>query len=672
MNPMSEHYNSLTVLLSFLIAVTASYSALNLANKISRVNGKSQTSWLISGSCVMGIGLWSTHFVGMLACNLGVTVNYNPALTLLSMAAGITASFITFRFTTITQGGSRHVFLASFFMGSGILATYFIGIAAIKPPILIAYHYDLMILVIIIAFAACYVTLHVFQRVWNNKGSNIRMRLLSATILGLTIFGIHYLSMEVTGFQLDRANRLQMLNDMAESEPFLLIGVAIATFVILAISTGAIFFDRNVLERMAYTDALTSLPNRHQLARYFESSFPGKESGFLLFIDLDRFKTINDTLGHDAGDLFIKEVAVRLKGASSGDQTVFRLGGDEFLIVSAKGGKEEAIELADVIIAGIKRPYRILGNEIYMTFSIGISLAPDHGINRMSLLKAADMAMYRAKGAGKNQYKLFDEETDRMLVRKMELERDLRKALVNNELLVNYQPKWDVEHNQVCGMEALMRWNHPQLGIVTPAEFIPIAEETGLIVAMTRWMIEEVCKQNAEWQRLDLLHVCISVNMSLRIFESGALKEMVEEVLQETGIKPSDLELEITETIAMYDLQDTIKQLQELKLLGVRVSMDDFGTGYSSLGSLDELPIDTLKIDQLFIRQCGLTSKQAIISTIITIADHLNLEVIAEGVETEEQISFLKSRGCHVMQGYYYGMPMDAGEIEQWLEQASR
>ena len=209
-----------------------------------------------------------------------------------------------------------------------------------------------------------------------------------------------------------------MLSDMAGYEPFLLIGVAIATFVILAISTGAIFFDRNVLERMAYTDALTSLPNRHQLARYFESSFPGKESGFLLFIDLDRFKTINDTLGHDAGDLFIKEVAVRLKGASSGDQTVFRLGGDEFLIVSAKGGKEEAIALADVIVAGIKRPYCILGNEIYMTSSIGISLAPDHGMNRTSLLKAADMAMYRAKGAGKNQYKLFDEETDRMLVRK--------------------------------------------------------------------------------------------------------------------------------------------------------------------------------------------------------------------------------------------------------------
>ncbi|MFC5651305.1 putative bifunctional diguanylate cyclase/phosphodiesterase [Paenibacillus solisilvae] len=666
---MNGHYNGMTVLLSFLIAAAVSYSALSLANKISRESGKSQRAWLVSGSCVVGVGVWSMHFVGMLSFHMRVAVDYNPLITLLSIAAGITASFIAFRFTTVSEASIRRVIPAGFFMGSAILAMHYFGTAAIKPPILVSYRYQDIPPAILIAYAACYGTLYLFRRARNTPSIHMPMKMLYASMLGLTICGIHYLALEATEFRLDQTNGPQMLDYMAESEPFLLVGVAIATFVLLAISSGVIFFDRNVLERMAYTDSLTSLPNRHHLTRYFESSFPGKESGFLLFIDLDRFKTINDTLGHDAGDLLIKEVAIRLKEASSGDQTVFRLGGDEFLIASAKGREPEASALADVIIAGIKRPYSILGNEIYVTSSIGISLAPEHGMNRTMLLKAADMAMYRAKGAGKNQYKLFDKETDRLLVRKMELERDLRKALVNEELEVYYQPKWDAESNHVSGMEALIRWNHPRLGVVMPSEFIPIAEETGLIVAMTRWMIHEVCRQNTAWQSLDLLHICISVNMSIRVFESGLLGEMVEEALQETGIKPDNLELEITETIAMYDLQDTIKQLKQLKQLGVRISMDDFGTGYSSLGSLDELPIDALKIDRLFIRQSDLTSKQAIISAIITIAGQLNLEVIAEGVETEEQMSFLKSRGCRVMQGYYYGKPMNAKDIEKWLEQ---
>ncbi|WP_125662441.1 putative bifunctional diguanylate cyclase/phosphodiesterase [Paenibacillus baekrokdamisoli] len=668
---MSGHYSGVIVLLSLLIALAASYSALSLAHKISRVSGKSQLIWLLVGSCVMGVGVWSMHFVGMMAFHLETAMQYNTLLTVVSMLASIVASLIAFRVTTIIDAGIRQIASASLFMGSGILAMHYIGMQAIRAPIQISYDYFYFGLSILIAYAASFIALYLFRQQRTITDLNVGLKILYAAVMALAISGTHYMGMQAASFRVDKIHTNQMLNEMVQSESFLLVGVAIVTFVMLAVSSGAIFFDRNVLERMAYTDALTTLPNRHQLAKYFERSFPGKDSGFMLFIDLDRFKTINDTLGHDAGDLFIKEVALRLKAAISGDQTVFRLGGDEFLIASSKGRLQEAAQLADEIIAVIKKPYSVLGNEIYMTSSIGISLAPDHGMTRTALLKAADMAMYRAKEAGKNQYQFFDEETDRLLVRKLELERDLRKALINEELVIYYQPKWDAESNCVSGMEALMRWHHPQLGTIMPIEFIPIAEETGLIVAMTRWMIREVCKQNAEWQLHNLVHVCVSVNMSVRVFESGELTEMVVEALKAFAIKPGDLELEITESIAMYDLKDTIQQLRKLKELGVRVSMDDFGTGYSSLGSLDELPIDALKIDQNFIRQSGLPSKQAIISTIITIANLLNLEVIAEGVETEEQIGFLKSRGCRVMQGYYYGKPMDAKAVEAWLLHAA-
>ncbi|UVI30531.1 bifunctional diguanylate cyclase/phosphodiesterase [Paenibacillus spongiae] len=670
MTHLQGHYNSMIVLLSVLIAVAASYSAINLAGKISHVKGKSRMIWLFVGSFVMGIGVWSMHFVGMLAFHLGLTVEYNIPITLVSMIASISASFIAFRVTSAPHAGIRQMVPAGIYMGGGIVAMHYIGMSAIRWPIVLHYNTFYCVLSVIVALAASYAALYLFVKLRNSSGFS-KLKLLCAVLMGAAICGMHYTGMLATAFSLD-ASANHSVDNIADSQTILLIGVAIATFLILAISWGVVFFDRTVLERMAYNDALTGLLNRHQLVRYFENSYPAKESGYLLFIDLDRFKTINDTLGHDAGDLFIKEVASRIKRTTSGDDTVFRLGGDEFLVASARGRRKEAADLAERLIAVIKQPYTVLGNEIYMTASIGISLAPEHGTTRTSLLKAADMAMYRAKSLGKNQYQLFDEEIDRTYVRKMELERDLRKALANDELLIYYQPKWDSQHNRVGGMEALLRWQHPRLGLISPVEFIPIAEETGLIVSMTRWMLRKVCLQNRTWQQQGLVHVCVSVNMSIRVFESGMLREMVADALAFSQLAPQDLELEITESIAMYDMQDTISQLQDLKQLGVRVSMDDFGTGYSSLGSLDEMPIDALKIDQMFIRQSTLPSKQAIISTIIAIANHLNLEVVAEGVETEEQIGFLQSRGCRVMQGFYYGKPMDAQAIEAWIAAATK
>ena len=388
-----------------------------------------------------------------------------------------------------------------------------------------------------------------------------------------------------------------------------------------------------------------------------------------MFIDLDRFKTINDTLGHDIGDMLVQEVGRRLSGYLQQGQKVFRLGGDEFLVVAENCGQALAEELASGILEVVTRPFVLQGNELYITASIGISLAPKHGTDRASLLKTSDTAMYNAKNAGKNRYCVFDDDMDKRLLRRLELEKDMRGASERREFYVVYQPKWDAQTDTPVGLEALMRWPHPKFGVVSPDEFIPIAEETGLIIPLTRWILEEACRQNKVWLDKGLPPMIVSVNVSVRLFESQHLLYMVEHALRTTGLPARYLELEITESTMLYDVPDMIRQLNGLREIGVRISMDDFGSGYSSLGSLDQIPIDTIKIDQLFVRESDSPSKRAIVGAIIDMALKLHLELVAEGVETREQIDFLRASGCNVMQGYFYGKPMNIEQMDEWLQQ---
>jgi len=667
MEHLHVHYNGWIVLLSFVIALLASYSALNLAGKISRARGKSKYVWLMTGSCVMGCGIWSMHFVGMLALHTDLQIRYDIPITLLSALAGILSSFIAFRVTMDTQINKWRLGIGGVAMGGGIVVMHYSGMAAMRASFTMTYDPYLFAASVAVALAASFAALYLFRQ-FRRSPDFSRWKLLSAVVMAIAVCGMHYTGMAAV---LMAPGESAISADIA-SEPsfFLVIGVSLAMLLILAVSWGAIFFDRHVLERMAYSDPLTGLANRHDLTRFFEEQFlPGTE-GAVFFLDLDRFKTINDTLGHDIGDLLIREVSRRLQQCAGDNCSIFRLGGDEFLVAIKENSLESVQALAERLLNDIKQPYFLEENELYVTASIGISLSPIHGTDRTALLKAADTAMYNAKAAGKNRYRIFDEEMDRHMIRKLELEKDLRKALAHQEFFAVYQPKCDANSNRIVGMEALLRWNHPRLGIISPKEFIPIAEDTGLIIPITHWLLKEVCRQNRYWQEQQLLQVCVSVNMSVRIFESHALYDMVEEALGQSGLEGSYLELEITESIAMHDAEDTREQLQRLRQLGVRISLDDFGTGYSSLGSLDEMPVDTLKIDQSFVSKSQILSKQAIISNIIAIAKNLNLEVIAEGVETEEQIQFLQSRGCHVMQGYYYGMPMKADEIRLLVKES--
>lgn len=310
--------------------------------------------------------------------------------------------------------------------------------------------------------------------------------------------------------------------------------------------------------------------------------------------------------------------------------------------------------------------YHIDGNELYVTVSIGISIGSVHSSDRTTLLKNADTAMYKAKGLGKNQQCLYDEEMGLQEVRKMELEKDLQRALEMKEFFIVYQPKWNVQSDRLVGFEALLRWKHPRLGVISPQEFIPIAEETGLIIPMTRWTLEEACKQCRVWQDSGVVQP-VSVNLSVRLFHGDNLLELIQNVLRKADLEPRLLELEITESMVLHDVNDIIRQLGSIRSLGVKVSMDDFGTGYSSIGLLDRIPIDALKLDRQFTNDLDTPSKRAIVNAVVLMAEKLNLDVIAEGVENKEHIDFLTGLGCHVMQGYYYGKPMDIHEIEVWM-----
>lgn len=426
------------------------------------------------------------------------------------------------------------------------------------------------------------------------------------------------------------------------------------------------------LKISAYHDYLTDLPNY----RYFKASLnralislKSQSNSYMLgvmFIDLDRFKIINDSLGHDFGDLLLKHIANLIDTCVNPDHTVGRIGGDEFIILLPKiNDGNEAIQLAEKITNAINRPITISGYEVHITCSIGIAIYPTDGEDAETLIKHADIAMYRVKELGRNNFSIYSPLEKDSTYEQLIFENDLRKALERNEFTVYYQPKVNIQTGKISGIEALVRWIHPEKGIIPPGKFISIAEETGLIIQIGEFVLRTACKQVVEWQKNGLQPIIVSVNLSTKQFLQTNLVKMVEYILHESGLAPSLLELEITESMTV-DFNQAITTLNHLKQLGIQISVDDFGTGYSSLNYLRMLPIDRLKIDRSFISDITTNAENAaIVSTILNMAYNLKLDVIAEGVEEENQVDFLQKINCDEVQGYYFGHPLPANELEK-------
>jgi diguanylate cyclase (GGDEF)-like protein/PAS domain S-box-containing protein len=432
------------------------------------------------------------------------------------------------------------------------------------------------------------------------------------------------------------------------------------------------------IERLAYHDALTDLPNRARFADRLEIALSqARREGHrlaILFLDLDRFKVVNDSLGHKVGDLLLQKVAIRLSQLIRGGDTLARLGGDEFIILLAKISQDEdPARVAQNVLELFKKPFVLGERELFISASIGISIFPRHGEDRESLVKNADIAMYRAKQEGRDNYQFHTSKHTHDAIRRLALETDLRKALDRESFCSHFQPIVETESGRIVGAEALARWEHPLRGLLLPAEFIPIAEETGLIVPLGARILRDACAQMRAWHAAGHGGLRLSVNLSARQFHQQDLALQVDAVLRETGLAPETLELEITESIAMQNVDASVVALRGLKDLGVRITIDDFGTGYSSLSYLKKFPIDTIKIDQAFVHDVSSDSNDAaIVRAAIVMAHELKLNVIAEGVETVEQVAFLRRRRCTEMQGYLFSEPMPAEQFGELLSSGTR
>jgi len=427
------------------------------------------------------------------------------------------------------------------------------------------------------------------------------------------------------------------------------------------------------IEYLASHDSLTDLPNRETFNGLLRGAIHEAQRHdhrfALLFIDLDRFKVINDSLGHEAGDLLLLEVANRLRGALRGSDVVARLGGDEFVVILDQCGQIDDVQcVATELLAALAEPMELAGHECHTTASIGIAMYPANGSDAQTLTKNADMAMYLAKEDGKNGYRFFSKEVKTQSIERLSLESALRRALEREQFSLNYQPKVDMETGQITGVEALLRWSHPELGNVSPAQFIPLAEETGLIVPIGRWVLNEACAQAMAWQRRGLLPLSMAVNLSPRQFADEHLLQDVDEALAASGMSPVLLQLEVTESMMMRNVGRALKVLDAIQSRGIRLAIDDFGTGYSSMSLMKHFPIDTIKIDRSFVRDLPQDSEdQAIAQAIISMGKALGMTVVAEGVENAEQEAFLRTHGCDEMQGFLISKPVPANQMAELL-----
>ncbi|PFQ67966.1 GGDEF domain-containing protein [Bacillus cereus] len=426
------------------------------------------------------------------------------------------------------------------------------------------------------------------------------------------------------------------------------------------------------IQYLAFHDTVTEIGNRiffqKELGKYIENAHETQDDFGLLYIDLNRFKTINDTLGHPIGDSVLKEVAKRFRACLSPDIPLARIGGDEFAIIVNNHTEKQLLDLCETLFRITEEPFVVNQHSFYLSLSIGIAVYPFGGTNSTTLLQRADIAMYSAKEKGNNAVCIYDESLSQIITRRLRLEQDLPNAIENNELFLLYQPQIDSKAGKVIGAEALIRWQHPQLGLISPFEFIPIAEETSQIISIGKWTLQKACRQLKEWHSAGYSNLKMGINLSAIEFEQKDFVQTVLSTIEKVGIPAGSIDLELTERIAMVDEKETLLKLKALKSYGVHLSIDDFGTGYSSLAYLPLYPIDTLKIPREFVNRIGTsTDGNEIIHTIISLAHALNMKVIAEGVETKEQLEVLQRNACHLIQGYYYSKPVNEDEFSNFL-----
>ncbi|ATH82364.1 diguanylate cyclase/phosphodiesterase [Ectopseudomonas mendocina DLHK] len=670
-------YDYSLVLLSLCVAILASYTALDLAGRIASARGLARSLWIVGGALAMGIGIWSMHFVGMLAFSLPIPLGYDLTITLLSLGIAMLASGFALWLVSQPELPAWQLGLGALAMGTGIAAMHYIGMAALRMQPGIDYDPLLFGLSLLIAVVASGAALWIAFRLRRDTPYVRVARAGAAVIMGVAIVGMHFTGMAAANFA---EGSYCAAAGSGLGSGWLASLVVVVTLAVLAIALLTSILDARLeartallsqslaranaeLTELALHDGLTKLPNRLLLEdRIGQSILKVQRNGghfALLFMDLDGFKPVNDAFGHHIGDQLLVAVAQRLRANLRAQDSLARIGGDEFVLLAELRQADDAASVAGQVVSLLSQPFRVDEHELRVSTSVGIAVYPGDGSNQQELLINADAAMYHAKGLGKNGYSFFERSMNTNARQQLQLLHDLRAALERGEFLLYYQPKFATGSERMIGAEALLRWQHPQQGLLTPDRFIGLAEKTGLIIAIGDWVLNEACRQMRLWYEQGRRDWRVAVNLSALQFCHGELVESVRQTLDRHGLPANCLTLEITESTAMHDVNASLAILEQLAGMGVDIAIDDFGTGYSSLLYLKRLPANELKIDRGFVRDLEHDGDDAaIVSAIVALGQALDLRIVAEGVETRQQQAFLTELGCDSLQGYLLGQPL--------------
>ncbi|WP_085987386.1 EAL domain-containing protein [Pseudomonas alabamensis] len=679
---LTGSYSSSLVAISLGVAILASYTALDLSGRIATARGRVAYVWMSGGALAMGVGIWSMHFIGMLAFRLPIELGYDLGLTALSLLIAVLSSGFALWLASQPQLPLTQLGLGSLIMGSGISSMHYTGMAALRMQPGIDYDPALFMASLAVAVGASAAGLWIAFRLRQHTPYVRPIRAAAAVLMGVAIVGMHYTGMAAANFP-EGSVCAAIADGLSGSG--LYYTVLVTTLAVMAVALLTSVLDARMQVRTAHLarsltqanqelvelslhDALTGLPNRALLTERIDQAIrQADEQGgcfALMFIDLDGFKPINDAYGHHLGDQVLKAVAARLRADLQARDTLARIGGDEFVLLAHLQNPDDALDLAALQVELVSRPFDMLDQRLAMSASLGIVVYPGNGQGAHELLRNADAAMYHAKGSGKNGYRFFDASMNSNARLQVQLIQDLRMALAEGQFRLHYQPKFDAASGVAIGAEALLRWQHPEQGLLSPDRFVSLAEKTGLIVPIGAWVLDEACRQMRVWRDMGFEGWRIAVNLSAIQFCHAGLLDSVARALAQNQLPANCLTLEITETTAMHDVEASLAVLGRLADMGVDLSIDDFGTGYSSLMYLKRLPANELKIDRGFVRDLEHDSDDAaIISAIVALGRALGLRIVAEGVETECQRHFLTQLGCDALQGYLLGRPMPADAL---------
>ncbi|WP_282347690.1 EAL domain-containing protein [Pseudomonas sp. PS01301] len=672
-------YSSALVAVSLCVAILASYTALDLVGRIATAQGRAIYLWMSGGALALGIGVWSMHFIGMLAFELPIQLGYDLGLTAASLLIAVLSSGFALWLVSQPLLPWPQLVGGALIMGAGIGSMHYTGMAALEMQPGIVYDPVLFVASLAIAAGASGAALWIAFRLRRNR-PNVRLaRAGASVVMGIAIVGMHYTGMAAAkfpegsvcggaldGLTGDGLDYLVLVTTLA------ILGMTLLTSVLdarlesrTAALANSLTLANQELTQLALHDNLTGLPNRILLADRIGQAISQIEAvgGCLavMFIDLDGFKPVNDAFGHHMGDQLLRAVASRLRTSLHGQDTLARIGGDEFVLLVSLEAAAYAKGIAARQVHLIGQTFEVAGHSLHISASIGIALYPGNGIDQNELLMNADAAMYHAKSIGKNGYSFFENSMNTNARKRLQLLQELRLAVAERQLRLFYQPKFDARSGKPVGAEALLRWEHPRMGLLAPAAFIDLAETTGLIIDIGHWVLDEACRQMREWVELGFHDWRVAVNLSALQFGHAGLVRSVAVTLARHGLAAANLTLEITESTAMSDADASMTVLQQLSDMGVDLSIDDFGTGYSSLMYLKRLPANELKIDRGFVRDLEQDGDDAaIVSAIVALGQALGLRIVAEGVETSNQQLFLTQLGCDSLQGYLLGHPLPA------------